>query len=140
MTMAALENVQRPSELEVRQKQAVECEQTRPGPVFRPDVDIVERPDEFLVMADLPGADDQSVSVRLENGVLAIDARPAHEPDPGWNPVYTEYRLGGYHREFSLSEGIDADRVTARMRDGVLELQLPKVERAKPRSIEVRSD
>jgi HSP20 family protein len=137
--MASVETARRPSELETREKQAVEREQTRPGPVFRPDVDIVERANEFLVMADLPGVDDQSVSVRLENGVLSIDARLALEPDPGWTAVYAEYRLGGYHREFALSEGIDVDRVEARMRNGVLELRLPKVERARPRSIEVKT-
>lgn len=138
--MAAVETVQGPTELEAREKQALEREQTRPGPVFRPDVDIVERADEFLVVADLPGVDDRSVNVRLENGLLSIDARLAVEPDSGWNAVYTEYRVGGYHREFALSEGIDVDRVAARMRNGVLELKLPKVERARPRSIEVKSD
>ena len=53
-------------EIETREKQEVEREQTRPGLVFRPDVDIVERADEFLVTADLPGVDEQHVDVRLE--------------------------------------------------------------------------
>jgi len=59
----------------------------------------------------------------------------------GLTPVYTEYNVGHYSRRFTLSEDIqiDPDRITARMSDGVLELQVPKVERAKPRRITVMS-
>ena len=79
-------------EIETREKQEVEREQTRPGSVFRPDVDIVERTGEFLVTADLPGVDEQHVDVRLENGLLAIRAGLAVEPEPEWQPIYHEYR------------------------------------------------
>lgn len=126
-------------ELEARRKQAVERESTREGWYFRPDVDILERADEFLVTADLPGADESKVNVRLEQGVLTLNADLALEPDPSWTPVYTEYRLGGYRREFALSEAIDADRIHASMRNGVLELHLPKVAEERPRTIEVQA-
>lgn len=125
-------------ELEVRGKQAVEREPTREGPYFRPDVDIMERPDEFLVTADVPGADEDHVDIRLEGGVLSIDARLAVEPDPAWTPLHREYRLGGYHREFALSDAIDPDRIRASLRDGVLELRLPKAARHQPRSIPIQ--
>jgi HSP20 family protein len=127
------------SELQTREKAAVQREGTRPGLVFRPDVDIVERPEEFVVTADLPGADQQHVDVKLEDGVLAIDARLAVEPDASWTPRYAEYRLGSYHREFALSDGIDADGIEATMRDGVLELRLPKADRHRPRRVDVRA-
>jgi len=55
-----------------------------------------------------------------------------------WTPLYAEYRLGGYHRELRLSEAIDAEKVPAKMRDGVLELRLPKSHRHPPRQIKVR--
>jgi HSP20 family protein len=125
--------------LQVREKQAVEREGTRPGPVFRPDVDIFERPDAFVIYADLPGADESSAEVRLDNGVLTLDARLATLPDPAWRPLHCEYRLGSYHREFRLSDSIDAAAVSASMHDGVLELRLPKTARHKPRVIEVRT-
>ena len=127
------------SELQTRDKQAVERERTRPGPSFRPDVDIVERPEEFLVYADLPGVDDRHVEVRLEDGVLSIEAELASGPDPAWTPLYQEYRLGGWQREFRLSEAIDSERIHATMRDGVLEVRLPKSERHRPRQIPVQS-
>ena len=127
------------SDLQTREKQALEREGTRPGLVFRPDVDILERPDEFVVTADLPGVDERSVDVRLEEGVLSIDAAQAAELDAAWTPIYAEYRLGGYHREFTLSETIDTDAIQAKMREGVLELHLPKSRRHRPRQIEVQS-
>ena len=126
-------------EMELRQKQAVGQESTRPGWTFRPDVDIVERPEEFLVTADLPGADDRHVEVRLENGLLSIDAALATQPDPAWTPLYAEYRSGGFHREFRISDAIDADEIEARMVDGVLELRLPKRSQLLPRQINVRT-
>lgn len=126
-------------ELEARRKQAVEREPTREGWYFRPDVDILEKSDEFLVTADLPGVDQSKVNVRLDQGVLTIDADLALEPDPSWAPVHTEYRLGGYRREFALSESIDPDRIHASMRNGVLELHLPKVAEERPRTIQVQA-
>jgi HSP20 family protein len=126
-------------ELQAHPKQAVQREGTRPGSVFRPDVDIVEQADAFLLMADLPGVDADHVQVRLENGVLSLDASLAVESEPGWVPRYAEYRLGSYHREFNLSEGIDESGISASMHDGVLELRLPKAERHRPRSIAIQA-
>ena len=126
-------------EIETREKQEVEREQTRPGIVFRPDVDIVERAGEFLVTADLPGVDEQHVDINLENGILAIRAELAVEPEAEWQPIYGEYRVGSYYREFALSDRIDANEIQATMKDGVLDLHLPKAERHRPRSIEVKA-
>ena len=127
------------SDLQLRDKEALEQEGTRPGAVFRPDVDILERADAYLIHADLPGVDEGHVHVRLEKGVLSLDAELATVPEAGWNPIHTEYRLGSYHRQFRLSEEVDGEKVSASMRDGVLELRLPKTERHKPRQITVQS-
>ena len=127
------------SDLQTQEKQALEREGMRPGLVFRPNVDIVERPDEFIVTAAVPGVDEKNIDVRLEEGVLSIDAAQAVEIDAAWTPVYAEYRLGGYHREFTLSESIDAEAIQAKMRDGVLELHLPKSQKHLPRQIQVQS-
>lgn len=127
------------TDLQTRDKQAVESEGTRPGPIFRPDVDILERRDEFVVTADLPGVDDQHVRIHLEDGILSIDAELAVEPDRAWNERHVEYRLGGYHRQFRLSDAIDASRIQATMRDGVLQLHLPKTDHHRPRQITVQA-
>jgi len=125
--------------LEAREKQEVVQEGTRPGLVFRPDIDIVERKDGYVIYADLPGVDEESVDVRLEKGVLTLDAQLATLPEPGWQPLHAEYRLGSYHREFRVSDEIDASGVTAKMRNGVLELHLPRSAEQQPRSIPVQT-
>ena len=127
------------SDLQTRDKQPIEQEGTRPGPVFRPDVDIVEQADQFLVTADLPGIDEEHIRVNLFDGVLSIDAEPSFEPDTAWHQVYAEYRVGGYHREFRLSDKVDMNNIEASMRDGVLQLRLPKAEPHRPRQIVVQS-
>lgn len=126
-------------ELEPVGKQALEQESTRPGWVFRPDVDILEQKDEFLVFADLPGVDENTVNINLEKGTLRLDAQLATLPGTDWRPLHTEYRYGAYHREFRVSEDIDGSAVSAKMRNGVLELHLPKSEEHKPRSIPVQA-
>ena len=123
--------------LQAREKQALQGESTRPGLVFRPDIDILENPEGYVIYADLPGVDQKSVDVRLDNGVLTLDAQLATFPEAGWSPLHEEYRFGSYHREFRISEDIDSSEVSARMHNGVLELVLPKSAERRPRAIPV---
>lgn len=125
--------------LKAREKQELQEEGTRPGLVFRPDVDILERSDAYVIYADLPGVDDKSVDVRLDRGLLTLDARLATLPEAGWSPLHAEYRVGAYHREFRISEDIDARGVSAKMKNGVLELTLPKSVERQPRAIPVQA-
>jgi HSP20 family protein len=125
--------------LQAREKQELQEESTRPGAVFRPDIDILENPDGYVVYADLPGVDDKSVDVRLDRGTLTLDGRLATLPETGWNPIHAEYRIGSYHREFRISEDIDTAAVSARMHNGVLELVLPKSAARRPRAIQVQA-
>jgi HSP20 family protein len=125
--------------LQAREKQELQEESTRPGAVFRPDIDILENPDGYVVYADLPGVDDKSIDVRLDRGTLTLDARLATLPETGWNPIHAEYRIGSYHREFRISEDIDTAGVSAKMQNGVLELVLPKSENRRPRAIQVQA-
>ena len=125
--------------LQARQKQELQEENTRPGAVFRPDIDILENPFNYVVYADLPGVDEKSVDVRLDRGTLTLDARLATLPETGWSPIHTEYRVGSYHREFRISEDIDTSGVSAKMHNGVLELVLPKNAARRPRAIQVQA-
>lgn len=125
--------------LQTSEKQEISGEGTRPGPVFQPAIDILERPDAYVIFADLPGADEGSVDVRLERGTLTLDARLATLPDESWSPLHAEYRLGSYHREFRISEDIDDGAVSAKVSNGVLELHLPKNAARQPRSIPVQA-
>jgi len=125
-------------ELTARDKQEVDTkEQTRPGRTFVPEVDIYETQDGLWLWADMPGVDETSLEVHVADNVLSIEGRVALQEYDSLNPAYTEYKVGNYARRFSLSNEIDADHIHARMTNGVLELELPKAERAKPKRIAV---
>jgi HSP20 family molecular chaperone IbpA len=99
-------------------------------------VDICETNDGLWLWADLPGVDENSVDVQVDRNVLTIEGR-VPESQATQAAAYGEYDVGGFQRKFRLSNEIDTDRIEARMRDGVLELRLPKAEHAKRRRIEV---
>jgi HSP20 family molecular chaperone IbpA len=114
-----------------------DSEHTRTGEHYRPDVDIVEMADELVVSADVPGARAEDIEVNFEDGALTIYARIAQRAPSG--PVLMrEYGIGDYRRTFQVSEQIDASRISAQFREGVLTLHLPKAERARPRKIQVQ--
>jgi HSP20 family protein len=129
-----------PQEMTAKEKQELSTEQekTRPGRYYMPDVDICEFPDHLELWADMPGVSEKDVHITLENGVLTIDGKVNTGLYDGLSPLYTEYNVGNYFRQFSLHESIDGAAIRATMRNGVLELVLPKVEAARPRKIEVR--
>jgi HSP20 family molecular chaperone IbpA len=121
-----------------RPKQESEVqEQTRPGRTFVPSVDIVETPDALWLWADVPGVDENSIDVRLENGRLSIEGHVSAGDYADLAPVYTEYNVGDFVRTFRISDAIDGERVRAKVTDGVLELELPRAESARPRRIPV---
>jgi HSP20 family protein len=113
-------------------------EKTRPGRHYTPDVDICEFPDHLELSADMPGVNEKEVHITLENDVLTLEGRVDPALYEGLSPLYTEYNVGNYFRQFSLRESIDSAAIKATMRNGVLELILPKVEAAKPRKIEIK--
>ena len=112
-------------------------EPTRPGRTFRPNVDIVETDSGLRLWADLPGVDESSVEIELVDNVLAIRGRVATAEYDNLRPLYTEYGVGDFDARFRLSNAIDGEHIGAKLRNGVLELELPKVAAARPRKIEV---
>ena len=128
-------------DLATYQKQELEGnEHTRPGRTFVPAVDIYETPDSLWLRADMPGVDENAVEIHVANGVLSIEGRVAVKDYENLEPVYTEYNVGNFARRFTLSSEIDTARITARMNHGVLELELPKAEAAKPRRIAISTN
>jgi HSP20 family molecular chaperone IbpA len=112
-------------------------EATRPGRSYRPEVDIVETEDGLRLWADLPGVDEKSIEVELVDGVLSLRGQIATEDYENLEPRYTEYGVGDFEARFRLSSEIDAEKIQAKLRNGVLELELPKLAAARPRKIEV---
>jgi HSP20 family protein len=121
-----------------RGKQALEREEaTRAGRTYLPDVDIYETQDALWLWADMPGVDEKSIQVNLVGDVLTIEGQVATGEYENLRPVYAEYHVGNYLRRFTIESDIDSSRIQARMKNGVLEIELPKAEAAKPRRIEV---
>jgi HSP20 family molecular chaperone IbpA len=115
------------------------AEQTRPGPVFSPAVDIFENDTSITVLADMPGVKAQDLQIDLRESVLTLTGRVAMPESAKESEVVREYRSGTFFRQFTLSETINQTGIDAKLTDGVLRLELPKVEKAKPRQITVRT-
>jgi HSP20 family protein len=114
-------------------------EQTRPGAVYSPATDIFEDDNAITVLADMPGVKAQDLKIDLRESVLTLTGRVTAPENGSESFVLREYESGVFFRQFTLSETIDQAKIDARLTDGVLRLELPKVERAKPRQIAVRT-
>jgi HSP20 family protein len=114
------------------------AEQTKPGPVFIPAVDIFETDKEITLMADMPGVKAGDLDIDLHENVLSLDGDVKSPEGADEVDVFREYRTGKYYRQFTLSQVIDQNKIHAELKDGVLRLRLPKVEAATPRKIAVK--
>jgi len=113
-------------------------EQLRPGPVFTPAVDILETEKEITILADVPGVQAKSLSIDLNDSVLTFSGDVDTPEKDEEADLLREYRTGRYFREFRLSQVIDQGKIDAELKEGVLRLRLPKVEKAQPRKIAVK--
>jgi HSP20 family protein len=113
-------------------------ESTRGGAVtFTPRVDIIETAEELLLFADVPGVKPEDVDVRFENGELVLHGRCNPRcVDAGF--LLGEYEVGDFYRVFTLNESIDAEKISAELKQGVLTMHLPKAAAVKPRKITVQ--
>ncbi|MFB3925594.1 MAG: Hsp20/alpha crystallin family protein [Syntrophales bacterium] len=127
-------------ELQTHKKEApVEAERTRNRRVYIPSVDIIEKKDAIILLADMPGVDENAVNIVLDKNVLTISGTVEVDHHKGYDLSYAEYGVGDYERAFTLSEGIDQDKIEATVTNGVLRLILPKAEPLRPKKIEVKA-
>jgi HSP20 family molecular chaperone IbpA len=102
-----------------------------------PPVDVFEDEACITVLADLPGVARDSLGVRVDGDNLVIEGT-AQVPGPtDLQLVHTEAQVPAYRREFALSRELDATRIEAQLKDGVLRVRIPKAEEARPRRIQV---
>jgi HSP20 family protein len=125
---------------EMQKAERTEPEQTRPGPVYSPSVDIFENDRAITVLADMPGVKAEDLKIDLRESVLTLTGRVTPPEGGKESDVLREYRAGTFFRQFTLAETIDQGKIDAQLTDGVLRLELPKVERARPRQITVRTN
>jgi len=120
------------------QKQNLETRRSRR--VYTPDVDVLERDDEILLIADMPGVDESSVEVTLEKNALRIYGKTDDYAPEDYRLVESEYGTGDYERIFSISDEIDREGIHATVKNGVLRLVLPKAESVKAKKIPVTAE
>ncbi|MDS4029902.1 MAG: Hsp20/alpha crystallin family protein [Candidatus Contendobacter sp.] len=105
---------------------------------WMPAVDIKEESNQFVIHADLPGVDIKEIEVTLENGVLTLKGQRAGEKKEETEQYRRVERVRGtFLRRFSLPDVADAEKVSAKCKDGVLEVVVPKREAAQPRRIAI---
>lgn len=116
-----------------------DTEHTRTGPVYTPAVDIFETDQAITVLADMPGVKADDLVIDLRDNVLSLTGRVKLATDAGQSVVLDEFAVGTFFRRFALSEAIDQAKIDAKLTAGVLRLELPKAEKAKPRQVTVRA-
>lgn len=121
----------------LEKRPATEIEATREGATFLPPTDIYEQDTTILVRCDMPGVGQEQLEITLENNELVISGRQADAAPDGFEPLTTEYETGTYRRTFKIPQLIDRENIVARLHNGVLDLELPKAEQAKPHRIEI---
>jgi HSP20 family protein len=105
-----------------------------------PPVDIFQDKDNLVLRAEVPGVDKDAIDVRVENGVLTLQGERKSDADVADENAFRRERIfGRFARSFTLPTTVDAGRISARYRDGVLEIVLPKAEAAKPKRVEIQA-
>jgi HSP20 family protein len=103
-----------------------------------PAMDLVEQGDHFVLRADLPGVDENAVTVELEDNVLTISGERKSEHETRKDGYYRiERASGSFSRSLTLPEGIDPESIKASFEKGVLEVTVPKPEQRKPRRVAI---
>lgn len=102
-----------------------------------PPVDVTEDAAGITLYADLPGVTRDSLQMQVEADTLTIDAEVGLTLPEGLQSTHTEVGVGRFHRSFTLSKELDADKITAELSNGVLTLRIPKAQHAQPRRISI---
>lgn len=108
-------------------------------PSVAPPCDIYENNDEIIVIVDVPGTTKDALKVHLDKGVLTLEARRDVSLKPG-TALGVEFRDCDFRRQFAIPGGIDPAKISAELKNGVLNLRLPKSEALKPRQITVQAE
>lgn len=118
-----------------KENQSVELPQDRP--VFVPATDIYETDKAIFLRCSMPGVSSDSLDVVLEDSVLTLTGHQGWKTPDDFQLVYQEYETGVFRRSFRISEEIDQSGIKAVMKNGVLNLELPKSPKAQPKKIKV---
>lgn len=106
---------------------------------FAPRVDITENDNRIKLEFELPGMEKNEIKVTVKDGLLTVSGeRKVEKRDESENYVRSEIYTGQFSRSFTLPDTVEVDKTTADYKNGILTLELPKSERAKPKQIDVK--
>jgi HSP20 family protein len=121
-------------------QQPAEAQRQSDTRAMLPRVDVLEDATGITLLADLPGVPKDRLEIKVEGDSLLIEGEVTPLTPERLEPVYAEVRVPRYRRAFTLSRELDAGQIQANLKDGVLELRIPKQAHAQPRRIEVRTN
>ena len=107
------------------------------GSTWAPAVDVAEETDKIVVKVEVPGMNESDLKVNFENGVLTVSGERQFERKDDRNYHRIERTYGSFVRTFTLPRTVDANAITASYKNGVLEIEIPKKEEAKPKQIQI---
>jgi len=128
--------------MEVQEQESVPEERTeriRDKACYLPQSDIFETEENYYLVLDMPGVEENSIEITLEKNTLTINGYTDVERPEGYSLAQAEYNIGDYERSFRLTDQIDRENIEASYENGVLRLSLPKAEEAKARKIKVKT-
>lgn len=117
---------------------AVKTEERR-LPRVKPATDIIEKEDGFYIFVDMPGVSKEALVIDLNEDELKVSGKAEYLLPEGRKLGHVEFGGGEYFRSFTVSHIVDKDRIKATLKDGVLELYLPRHEKVQPRKIEIQA-
>lgn len=120
---------------DIEKKQQANITRREERNTFLPATDIWETPEEITLRMDMPGVSKDNLEIKVEGDTLTVHGGVPQD-QPG-HALYAEQRIGDFHREFSLSDDLDREKINAVLNAGVLTLTVAKVEKVKPRKIQI---
>jgi HSP20 family protein len=107
-------------------------------PRVKPATDIIEKEDGFYIYVDMPGVAKKDLVIDLNEDEIKVSGKAEYEAPEGRKLAHVEFGGGEYFRSFTISHIVDKERIRATVKDGVLELYLPRLEKVQPRKIEIQ--
>jgi len=109
-------------------------------PYVKPPADIVQKDDSYYILLDMPGVDMKDIDISVNNDVLTIDAATGYPKMENEKLLDNEFDNVHYTRRFTLSDTVDRESIKANLKNGLLKLNLPKVQKQEPKKIEIKRE
>ena len=122
---------------DVTRQKSSEVEKREPETALRPFVDIFEDADGITLLADMPGLSRERLKIEVDKDVLLVEGDAKIEMPENMEALYADVRLTRYRRSFGLSGELATGEIEASLKDGVLNVRIPKRAEVRPRKIEV---